>query len=122
MQHQFTMKKGDAIATVAQPIARTIDWFFGTNVARCAACRQMHYNLNAGMTFGQANYDRFCPSSNNNITLLRQGYGGQAGDNTMQFIITKQIAVEAETPEEAFTKIAEGTTISVSVNARPQPQ
>lgn len=39
----------------------------------------------------------------------------------MQFIITKQIAVEAETPEEAFTKIAEGATISVSVNARPQP-
>jgi hypothetical protein len=39
----------------------------------------------------------------------------------MQFIITKQIAVEAETPEEAVAKIAEGNTISLSVQARPQP-
>lgn len=39
----------------------------------------------------------------------------------MQWIISKQIAVEAETPEEAVTKIAEGKTISFSVNARPTP-
>lgn len=39
----------------------------------------------------------------------------------MQFVITKQIAVEAETPEEAVAKIAEGRTISFSVNPRPQP-
>ena len=38
----------------------------------------------------------------------------------MQFVITKQIAVEAETPEEAVQKIAEGNTISLSVNPRPQ--
>jgi hypothetical protein len=38
----------------------------------------------------------------------------------MQFIITKQIAVEAETPEEAITKINEGKTIAISVNPRPQ--
>ena len=40
----------------------------------------------------------------------------------MQFVITKQIAVEAETPEEAAQKIGEGNTISLSVNPRPQPQ
>lgn len=40
----------------------------------------------------------------------------------MTFIITKQISVEATTPEEAISKIAEGTTIAISVNARPQPQ
>jgi len=38
----------------------------------------------------------------------------------MQFIIVRQIAVEAETPEEAVRKIAEGKTISLSVNPRPQ--
>ena len=38
----------------------------------------------------------------------------------MQFIITKQIAVEAETPEEAVAKLSEGKTISLSVNPRPQ--
>lgn len=36
-----------------------------------------------------------------------------------QFVIVKQIAVEAETPEEAVGKINEGRTISLTVNARP---
>lgn len=104
------MKRGDAIATVAQPIAKTIDWFFGTDIAGCTGCKQMQNNLNTGMSFAGAIYDRFWPSSNNN----------QHEETQMQFIITKQIAVEAETPEEAFAKAAEGTTISLSVNARPQ--
>lgn len=39
-----------------------------------------------------------------------------------QYIITKQIAVEAETPEEAVAKISEGSTISLNVTQRPQPQ
>jgi hypothetical protein len=38
----------------------------------------------------------------------------------MQFVVTKQIAVEAETPEEAITKAAEGKTVSIQVNPRPQ--
>jgi len=38
----------------------------------------------------------------------------------MQFVITKQIAVEAETPEEAVQKINEGSTISLNVSLRPQ--
>jgi hypothetical protein len=101
--------KGDTIATVAQPIAKTLDYFFGTNIAGCTGCKQMQQNLNAGMSFSQAIYDRFWPGNNNKQELI-----------TMQFIITKQIAVEAETPEEAFAKASEGTTISVSVNARPQ--
>lgn len=37
----------------------------------------------------------------------------------MQFVITKQIAVEAETPEEAVQKINDGKTISLSVGIRP---
>lgn len=40
----------------------------------------------------------------------------------MQFTITKVIAVEAETPEEAVQKISEGKTISFTVNPRPTPQ
>ncbi len=39
----------------------------------------------------------------------------------IQYVITKQIAIEAETAEEAVTKINEGKTISLSVNPRPQP-
>lgn len=39
----------------------------------------------------------------------------------MQFIVTKQIAVEAESPEEAVAKIDEGKTIAVSANPRPAP-
>jgi hypothetical protein len=38
----------------------------------------------------------------------------------MQFVVTKQIAVEAETPEEAVARIAEGNTIALSVTLRPQ--
>lgn len=40
----------------------------------------------------------------------------------MQFTITKQIAVEAETPEEAVAKINDGNTIALSVQQRPQQQ
>jgi len=39
-----------------------------------------------------------------------------------QWVVTKQIAVEAETPEEAVGKINEGNTISFSVSLRPTPQ
>jgi hypothetical protein len=105
------MKKGDSIAVIAQPIAKTIDYFLGTDIQNCTGCKKMQNNLNAGMSFRDAIYDRFWPSSNNN----------HQEENNMQFIITKQIAVEAETPEEAFTKISEGATISLSVNARLQP-
>lgn len=37
-----------------------------------------------------------------------------------QYVIAKQIAVEAESPEEAIAKINEGQTISLSVTVRPQ--
>ena len=41
----------------------------------------------------------------------------------MQFIVNRQIAIEAETPEEALekTKPNEGNSISLGVNPRPQP-
>jgi hypothetical protein len=41
----------------------------------------------------------------------------------MQFIVNRQIAIDAETPEEALekTKPVGGTSISFNVNPRPQP-
>lgn len=40
-----------------------------------------------------------------------------------RYIITKQIAVDAESPEDAVTKIANGKTVSFTVVERPpQPQ
>jgi hypothetical protein len=40
----------------------------------------------------------------------------------MQYIVNRQIAIEAESPEEALekTKPVEGTTISINANPRPQ--
>jgi hypothetical protein len=53
------MKKGDAIAAVAQPIAKTIDYWLGTDIQHCSGCHQMQQNLNAGMSLADAFYDRF---------------------------------------------------------------
>lgn len=102
------MKRGDAIAEIAQPIARTIDYFFGTDIQHCSGCKRMQKNLNAGMNWSDAIYDRF--------------WHKNGKEETMQFIITKQISVEADTPEQAVSKISEGTTIAISVAVRPQPQ
>src|SRR5215475_3010823 len=88
----LSMKLGDAIAVVAQPIAR------GLGMGDCGGCKNRQAALNR---FGEALYD-FLWNNNN-------------GKENMQFVITRQIAVEAETPEEAVAKIAEGKTISLSV-------
>lgn len=53
------MKTGDAIATVAQPIARGIDTVFGTDLRNCPKCNRMKNNLNNGMNLADAFYDRF---------------------------------------------------------------
>jgi hypothetical protein len=58
------MKPGDAIATVAQPIAHGIDRLFGTDVANCSGCNRMKNNLNAGMNLSEAIFDRFWPQTN----------------------------------------------------------
>jgi hypothetical protein len=95
------VKPGNAIATVAQPIARGIDYIFGTDIQNCQGCKGRQQYVNSI-------YDRFFNKQTEGIT-------------NMQFIVTRQIAVEAETPEEAVAKISEGQTISLSVNPRPQP-
>jgi len=110
------MKTGDTIATVAQPIARGIDYFLGTNIQGCGGCKQMQTNLNAGMSLADAFYDRFWSKHNN-------------GDNTMQYVVNKtqtdQIAIEANDLKEAMAKVknGEGTVTASSENytATPRP-
>lgn len=105
------MKTGDAIATVAQPIARGIDYLFGTDIEHCSGCKRMQNNLNAGMSFAGAIYDRFWHSDNNNkeTTIM---------DEEIQFQII--VAVKAKSVEDALARYkTEGATISVT--PRPQP-
>ena len=42
---------GDAVAVVAQPIARAIDRAFGTNVAGCGGCKARQAALNKSLPF-----------------------------------------------------------------------
>lgn len=53
------MKKGDAIALVAQPIARVADALWGTDLQNCPGCSKTKTNLNNGMSLADAFYDRF---------------------------------------------------------------
>lgn len=46
---------------IAQPIAKAIDTVFHTNIQSCSGCKSMTLNLNQGMGFGEAIYDRFWP-------------------------------------------------------------
>jgi len=108
------MKLGDAISSVATPIARALRLPCidpETNQLRPESrCNQARVALNEGR-YADALYDRFWTQSKN-----------QNRREPMQFVITKQIAVEAETAEEALSKVNEGKTISMSVSQRPQQQ
>jgi hypothetical protein len=55
--------RGTKIAKVAKPIAKAIDAVAGTNIQNCGGCGQMERNLNAGMSWGDAIYDRFWPTT-----------------------------------------------------------
>jgi hypothetical protein len=99
------MKLGDAVGIPAQFIARQIDRSFGTDIEHCQGCAQRRETLNR---FSDSMYDFFWKPKEKGIK--------------MQYVITKQIAVEAETPEEAMSKLSEGRTISINVSERPQQQ
>jgi len=107
------MKLGDAISTIATPIARALNLPCidpETNQLRPESrCNKTRLALNEGR-YADAFYDRFWPSARN-----------QNGKEKMQYIVTKQIAIEAESPEEAVVKAGDGQTISMSVSQRPQP-
>jgi hypothetical protein len=65
------MKKGDVIASVAQPFAKGIDWALNTDLSNCAGCKTMITNLNAGMPLWEALYDRFWPSQQEEQNAIR---------------------------------------------------
>lgn len=55
--------RGTRVATIAKPIAKGLDAVLGTDFQNCAGCHKMEANLNAGMSWSDAIWDRFWPSS-----------------------------------------------------------
>ncbi len=98
------MKLGDAVSTVAQPIARGIDAVAGTNVAGCSGCKKMRDNLNAGMSVQNAIYQRW-------FTAKQQGV-------KMKYQIV--VIVDAEKTSEAAAQ-AESIGEVISIQAKPIP-
>lgn len=52
---------GDAVAVVAQPIARTIDAFAHTKIQSCLSCEQRREALNKAFPFQQADPPSLSP-------------------------------------------------------------
>ncbi len=98
------MKRGDAIAAIARPIARGIDAVAGTNVAGCGGCKQMQTNLNAGMSISSA--------------VIERWFRNKKEGNKMTFII--QIKLDADKISEAIAKMeaVEGAEV-IGVNPAP---
>lgn len=100
------MKLGDIAGTVATPVGRLIGvpCIDGNgNLRPESRCAKRKAWLN---NFGDS-------------VLTYFGYIDR-GEKIMKYVITKQIEVEAETPEEAVAKSGEGKTISLNAQARPQ--
>ncbi len=103
------MKVGDAIATIATPVARVLKMDCidpETQQLRPeSGCAKMRNNLNAGMSVQDAIYQRW-------FTAKQQG-------DKMKYQMT--VVVDADKVSEAAAK---GETIGevISVQARPTPQ
>jgi hypothetical protein len=112
------MKKGDVIASVAQPIAKVSDYFLGTDLQNCAGCNKMKTNLNAGMSLADAFYDRFWPT--------KQKMENKQEIEEIEYTAVIQVSVKAKTIGEAFAGLQTGTIIAVNSlqprPTRPQPQ
>ncbi len=104
---RLPVKLGDAVATVAQPIALGIDAIAGTNISGCSGCKNMRDNLNAGMSVQDAIYQRWFKAK-------------QEGEK-MKYQIT--VVVDAEKASEATVKAESiGDVISVQIKPVPQPR
>jgi hypothetical protein len=105
------MKLGDAVAVVAQPIARGIDFALGTNIQGCAGCGHRQIILN------QMGEDVW--------TYVHRFYKKgkvMAEEEKPQWVVTKQFLVEAEDPEEALIASKGARPMSVNVTPRPTVQ
>jgi hypothetical protein len=108
------VKKGDIFAAGAQPIAKGIDWIFGTDIQGCSGCKGMQNNLNQGMSLADAVIARWFSSKQ------------QTGVKPMgkPYVINEQTVIEdASSPADALAKKAagEGEIISMTAQVRPQP-
>ncbi len=103
------MKTGDAIASVATPIARALKLPCidpSTNQLRPeSGCEKMRDNLNNGVTFTDAIYKRW-------FTAKQQG-------EKMKYQVV--VVIEADKLTEAATK-AESIGEVLGIQARPEPQ
>lgn len=98
------MKLGDAIATVAQPIAHSIDAVAGTNVSGCSGCKKMREDLNSGMSVSDAIYERW--------------FKAKLKGETMKYQIT--IVVDADKFSDAILK-SESIGEVINAQAKPAP-
>jgi len=96
-------KLGDLVHSVAQPIAKGIDSALGTNMEGCSGCAKRRQILN---DFSDKLYDKFWKKTES---------------KTMEYLVTKQYAVEASSPEEAIMASKDAPAISVSANPRLGP-
>jgi hypothetical protein len=103
------MKPGDAISSLATPIARALKMPCIDPETRQlrpdSGCAKMRDNLNNGMTFTDAIYQRW-------FTAKQQG-------EKMKYQVS--VVIEAEKLTEAAQK-AESIGDVLSIQARPQPQ
>lgn len=114
------MKKGDVIAAIATPIARALKLPCidpKTQELRPeSTCNKVRIGLNEGR-YADAFYDRFWSKDDSQ----------QKGTIMEDYIVTqtKQIAITANSPEEAQLQVLRGegriTSSSLSANVRPQP-
>jgi hypothetical protein len=99
----YSMKLGDSVAQIATPIARTLGLPCidpeTQNLRPDSPCAKRKLWLN---NLGDSFYDIFW-----------------SHPMETEYIVTKQISVKAESPEEAVAKSKDGNTISVNAVARP---
>lgn len=104
------MKLGDLVSSVATPIARAFDM-------PCIDPLTNQLRPESGCAKRRDALNRFSDTLSDFWTADRQRK--ERGVRHMTFIVTKQIQVEAETPEEAVANSSKGTVISLACNARP---
>jgi hypothetical protein len=99
------MKLGDAAALFAQPLARGIDSLAGTDLQNCGGCKNRQARLNE---FSDAVVDFFAARIKEKKSMA-------------QYIVNKNILVEADGPEDAVIAAKTGGQVmSINVNLRPQ--
>ncbi len=115
------MKLGDAISTVATPIARGFDATFGTDLQNCVGCKGRQTWLNQ---FGDAAYDFFWTRLNG----AKWNKEGTMDDYIITKTTNQTFGVKAENLDEAENALTSGKATpmgrqsTINVQLKPQPQ